>query len=355
MKDTDTAWLEFINGGITGVKINQSVKKVSPKCSAIYISTQTKIGYLNKTMDLNKLFWAIDIIPYHNKEEGVIKKQMKCVCITAEESQSLEEKIKAEKCIYVDIINKINNPNARKIKYKDVRKINIGLCKKDLISYRIKKKGAFYNCIVLIIRLKVDGKFKEFHLKVFNTGKLEIPGIQKNKNLYILLEKLVTILQPHHKEEVKYLKEKIQTVLINSNFTCGFYIDRNKLYNILKYTYKIHTIFDSCSYPGIQCKFYFNALNKENNGICSCPKKCSKKGSGTGLNQCLETSFMIFRTGSVLIVGNCTEKILMIIYEFIKSVLIKECDNIKISYVCEKKPKKRKKLRKKTIITQICN
>ena len=260
MKDTDTAWLEFINGGIIEGNIAKNIKKVSPKCSAIYISTQTKIGYLNQTMDLNKLFWNIKIIPYQNREEGVIKKQMKCVCITDEETRILEDKIKSEKCIYVDIISKINNPNARKIKYKDVRKINIGLCKKDLISYRIKKKGAFYNCIVLIIRLMVDGKFKEFHLKVFNTGKLEIPGIQKNKNLYILLEKLVKILQPHHQEEIKYLKDKIQTVLINSNFTCGFYINRNKLYNLLKYKYKIHTIFDSCSYPGIQCKFYYNML-----------------------------------------------------------------------------------------------
>ncbi len=65
----------------------------------------------------------------------------------------------------------------------------------------------------------------------------------------------------------------------------------------------------------------------------------------------METSFMIFRTGSVLIVGNCTENILMIIYNFIKNLLIKECEIIKISYVEKEKPKKRKKLRKKFIYT----
>ena len=52
--------------------------------------------------------------------------------------------------------------------------------------------------------------------------------------------------------------------------------------------------------------------------------KCNKKGSGrSGEGQCKEVSFMIFRTGSVLIVGNCTEKILNIIYVFVKGYLEK--------------------------------
>ena len=53
-----------------------------------------------------------------------------------------------------------------------------------------------------------------------------------------------------------------------------------------------------------------NKDNEKNDGICKCEKKCSKKGSGKGKNQCLEISFMIFRTGSVLIVGHCDEEIL---------------------------------------------
>ena len=44
---------------------------------------------------------------------------------------------------------------------------------------------------------------------------------------------------------------------------------------------------------------------KKNDGVCYCSKKCNKKGRGKGDNQCMELSFMIFRTGSVLIVGHC--------------------------------------------------
>jgi len=249
MKDTDIAWQEFINNGQLDKQKIKTKKRDSPKCSAIYISTKTKIGYLSKTVDLSKLFWNIPVFPYYMQTEGVIKKQMKTVCTTEEESVKLDEKIKKEKCIYVDIINQINNPNARKIKYKDVRKINIGLSKKDLVSYRITKKGAFYNCIVLIIRLCLNDNFKDFHIKVFNTGKLEIPGIQTDETLFYLLDKLVEILQPFYEDTIYWKKEDIETVLINSNFTSGFYIDRDKFYHILKFKYGMHAIYDACSYP----------------------------------------------------------------------------------------------------------
>ena len=354
MKDTDLAWQEFINNGELFSKSKEEKKETTiPKCSDIYISTQTKIAYISDPVDLNKVFWKIKILPYHYGRVGVLKKQMKTVCNTLEESEDLNKKIEIEKgddnCVNVNTIKMINNPTARKIKYKDIRKINIGLSKKDLTSYRIKKKGAFYNCIVLIIRLKIDQRFKEFHLKVFNTGKLEIPGIQKEPSLYMLLDKLITILQPFQEKKLTWEKENIDTVLINSNFSCGFYLDRTKLYKILRYKYKFHALFDSCSYPGIQCKFYYNISNKNNNGRCTCPEKCNKKGNGREINNCLEVSFMIFRTGSVLIVGHCTEEILKYIYEKVKKLLADEYNAIKISYIPVKRTSKKKHIRKRII------
>ena len=108
--------------------------------------------------------------------------------------------------------------------------------------------------------------------------------------------------------------------------------------------------YDSCSYPGIQCKFYYNTKNTKNDGVCYCSQKCNKKGKGTGDNQCMELSFMIFRTGSVLIVGHCTEPILQKIYLFIKNILIVEYPQIYIKNNNQKKKKKKKKKRKKIII-----
>ena len=115
------------------------------------------------------------------QQEGVIKKQIKINSDTPKQVEELEEKLKDLENCNVDIISQVNNPNARKIKYKDVRKINVGISRKDLTTYRKKKRGAFYNCFVVILRLRYEDAFKEIHVKVFNTGKLEIPGIQKDE------------------------------------------------------------------------------------------------------------------------------------------------------------------------------
>jgi hypothetical protein len=48
----------------------------------------------------------------------------------------------------------------------------------------------------------------------------------------------------------------------------------------------------------------------------------------TDLNEYIEISFMIFRTGSVLIVGKCEDYVLHDIYGFIKEMLRVEFSNI---------------------------
>jgi hypothetical protein len=65
-----------------------------------------------------------------------------------------------------------------------------------------------------------------------------------------------------------------------------------------------------------------------------------------------EVSFMIFRTGSLLIVGMCDELVLNKIYEFLKNLLKTE-----FNYICQKiilpnddnNKNKKKKIRKKII------
>ena len=334
MEDTDLAWNEFLSSDVLSMRtLPAKVHVPAPNCDDLYISTKTKIAFLNWAIPLNKVFWDISVQPYQLSEEGIIKKEMKISCHSKEESLAVDAKIATNTMVIVDILAKVDNPNARKIKFKDVRKVSVGLCRKDLISHRAKKKGAFYNCFVLILRMKTDqrvkcSRFKEVHVKVFNTGKVEIPGARTDELFSRTLDLLVQTLQPLTKDTLTYDQTAFKTVLINSNFNCGYFIDRVLLSTILKYDYGLHVIYDPCSYPGIQCKFYYNLDNQKSDGRCCCPQRCSKKGRGSGQNQCLEISFMIFRTGSVLIVGRCEEFVLRKVYAFVSEMLFREYSSI---------------------------
>ncbi len=158
-------------------EVNTTDLVAVPVATPIYISTKTKISYLNLEVDLKDVFWKIPVISYAEPKTGVIKKQIKINSLTQEELDDVKEKLKHEKYFEEHVITSIKNPNGR-IKFKDIRKISIGISKKDIMSYRSRKKSAFYNCFVLILRIKVGEVYKEFHVKIFNTGKLEIPGIQ---------------------------------------------------------------------------------------------------------------------------------------------------------------------------------
>jgi hypothetical protein len=335
---------EFISANLA-----LELENEAPKSSNIYISTKTKIAYLNTHINLKELFWQIPVIPYAKQCNGVIKKQMKFNSLFIEELTFIQDKLKSESYFEEHIITHIDNPSGR-IKFKDTRKVSIGISRKDILSYRCKKKSAFYNCFVVILRMKVNSIFKEFHVKVFNTGKLEIPGVQCEDVFCLLMQQVIDTLQPYVEEKLAYKENSNETVLINSNFNCGFYINRETLYDILKSKYNIQAIYDPCSYPGIQCKFYYNPdigiqsgsqITEENKHIYKNIK---------------EVSFMIFRTGSVLIVGRCDEEVLMIIYEFLKIILVNEYKNIYQKHVkiIDDKDKK-KKVRRKNILIEVEN
>ena len=330
--------------------ISMDIESIAPKATDIYISTKTKIAYLNKTIDLKTIFWNVHVIAYSKPINGVVKKQMKFNSSTKEELEFIQSQINGESYFEEHIITHIDNPTGR-IKFKDIRKISIGISKKDILSYRCKKKSAFYNCFVLILRMKIDTTFKEFHVKVFNTGKLEIPGIQNETTFQLILLEVIKTLQPYIEPNLDYKPDTNETVLINSNFNCGFFINREALFDILKFNYNIQAIYDPCSYPGIQCKFYYNPDIGVQNG-------CQISEENKDLYKNIkEVSFMIFRTGSVLIVGKCDENVLMIIYDFLKIILNNEYKNICQKYTSGEEnvftlKDKTKKVRRKNIIVE---
>jgi len=302
----DDEWLSFLQDR-PPPSLEVLKSGTAPTPTALYVSTNTIISFLNQSIDLVPTFWSVPIISYSTHTEGVIKKQMKFINTSVEEVDAIDQQLKTYDFSTVSILFKNNDKNTSK--FKDVRKITVGISKKDILSYRIKNKGAFYNCFAIIIRILIDGTFKEFHIKIFNTGKIEIPGIQTESHLPIIIDHLLRLLRPLY-PTIVYNKFCEETVLINSNFNCGFYIKRYELYNLLKSKYNISAVYDPCSYPGIQCKVYYE--DKIYTTVHS-----------------MSVSFMIFRTGSILIVGKCSEKILYEIYDYLVNILSMEYNLIR--------------------------
>jgi TATA-box binding protein (TBP) (component of TFIID and TFIIIB) len=318
-------------------------KNLEDIISDINISTTTKITYLNKEIDLKNDFWKIDVMDYYTPEEGVIKKQMKYIINDNEEQEYFDKMVKKQ-VLYTELMDlrKKNILGTNKKIGRNVYKISIGVRTKDFVNKNTKKSQAFFNCFVLIIRMKDDnGMFIEVHMKIFNTGKIEIPGMKNDDMFYKVLSIFKTIYKRNTGVDLEFKDKDIETILINSNFNCGFYINREKLYNILKTKYNLNCSYDPCTYPGIQNVFYFekNSKDIDFNGIITDTQRDLNKGKRKNKNLNY-VSFMVFRTGSILIVGKCNETTLYKIYNYIKNMLIEEYDNINCglnNYKCKSK------------------
>jgi len=328
-----------------------------PFCDELYISTNTKSLYLNQEIDVYDIFWNIPMIEYWQPISGVVYKNMKIKSTSREQFQAYQEKLKSIPFYQEHIIKQIDIVNSKKSKFKDERKIMIGISKKDIINTKQKKKtGAFMNCFSITLRFLYEGLFREIHVKIFKKGNLEIPGVLNIKMFDSVKQMIIELLQPHLKETLCFVERegKSRDVLINSNFRCGFYVERDKFYTILRTKYGIDASYDPNIYPGVKCKFYFNHENGYN--ISLQEGKISIEDRNMTITELeknkkyTEMTFTIFRTGSCLIAGNCSEDILFYIYDFLKKILRDEYYNICTNTKSRPESKLKKvKLRKRIV------
>jgi len=205
---------------------------------------------------------------------------------------------------------------------------------------------------------------REIHVKIFNTGKMEIPGILNDEIFTQSREMILKVLRPILGDDCDYIKgasganipnyipSSSVNVLINSNFNMGFFINREKLHHILRgEKYNLNSSYDPCTYPGVKCKFYYNHEleldTKVQNGVIV--DKNSKMKTIISEKKYIEISIMIFRTGSGLIVGNCSEQVLNYVFEFIVNILHNEYYNIYIAKSTPVAKQKTTKIRRKLI------
>ena len=120
MNDIDDEWASFLVSQDTDAShenpipyskpLSETTKLLDedvPISTDIYISTKSKIAYLNQMIDLQRIFWGINIIPYTQPIEGIIKKQMKFNSMKEEELELIQENLKKERYFDQQIITSI--------------------------------------------------------------------------------------------------------------------------------------------------------------------------------------------------------------------------------------------------------
>jgi TATA-box binding protein (TBP) (component of TFIID and TFIIIB) len=251
------------------------------------------------------------------------------------------------------------------------------------------KKRQFENQATLIFHFD-NGRY--VNIKVFHNGKIQMTGVRSKEEAHRIIERLIEIIKETKVVQVKwddvkdnqswetknqYIYTKIdgknvikrlimvddkmtwvdyeddkitglkigataipdvtkikmtnfETVMINSNYSIGFNIDRTKLHLILKRKYNIYATLES-TYQAVKSYYFFDSGNQDYNGVCKCDVPCfvikeQHKGQSP---TCSQVTIAVFRTGSVIITGGCTLDQTMIAYRFINRVIK---DNFNLIY-----------------------
>ena len=84
--------------------------------------------------------------------------------------------------------------------------------------------------------------------------------------------------------------------MINTDYVCGFEINRSNLNKVLVHNYNLESILKIEKYPGVNTKLYTNDTNNHNDGSFVC--RCKEEKCG-----CSKVSVLTFKSGKIIITG----------------------------------------------------
>lgn len=230
---------------------------------------------------------------------------------------------------------------------------------------KVKNKNCFQNQATIIVTLSND---RQVNLKIFRNGKIQMTGLKSEEEGYVasntLIDKILEIYETVPSlitSENKQPKiSDFSIVLINSDFSAGFRIKRERLYELL-FKSGMYVSYEPDIYPGVNAKFYWNKGKGCNyhDGICRCSNICDGKGGGMGDGDCKKVTIATFQSGNVIITGARQNIQTQDAYHYINKVFADNMANIMRTSTLEDEldiPKKETLKDKKAIpISKIIN
>lgn len=227
------------------------------------ISTMTTTCQMGTTIKLDVLFEKIKTIPYWYLGEGVLK-----------------------------------------MEYKGETK---GVCRNDIMLRRKRVKKTFFNQSSLVVRLSTGSEtWKEVNIKLFSNGGVQMTGVPDDKTGRAAIEWLASNIERNYPDVFPKTRgiHKYETQLVNSDYSIGVPIRRERLHKILVETYGLFSTFESTIYQGVNTKFFYNKASPPGNpGICLCPTPCEGTGNGEKIGDCKRITISPFQTGRIIITG----------------------------------------------------
>ena len=153
----------------------------------VHMKTRTQRYFLHRPIrtELEDLFWSIPVLPYESLREGVVAKDMrvqyKDPALLVRYEQEVETTRTQHPSLRVqETIFPIRNPAI--VAY---RRIQIGVQGKELRIQTRRTTRAFSYCFVVYVRwrLRPDAAFTETHVKLFNSGQIDVPGLLTHEAL----------------------------------------------------------------------------------------------------------------------------------------------------------------------------
>jgi hypothetical protein len=198
-----------------------------------------------------------------------------------------------------------------------------GACHKDLFTNRKITSKSFFNQSTLILRRCWTDGWKEMNMKLFANGGIQMTGVTSAEfaveAIHWLLRLIETLPKSPFPIGVKGTVTKVNTPLINTDYSIEHDIQQDNLHRILIEEYNLFSMLEKTIYQGVNTKFYYNT-NNHGKGVCSCGEFCKGQGTGDGEGECKRITLSIFRTGKIIITGARTMDQIHAAYEFLNKV-----------------------------------
>jgi hypothetical protein len=209
----------------------------------------------------------------------------------------------------------------------------IGQSHRDALTKRKISSKSFFNQSTLVLRRPNPAApgWKEVNLKLFANGSVQMTGISSEEFAIDTLNWLIAETKnlPRSPWGGEPSVVNFNKQLINSDFSVGCHLRRDRLHEIITREYSIFSILESTIYQGVNTKYYYNeAGDKTRPGQCTCKEFCQGQGDGSGEGQCKRITISFFQTGNIIITGARHMKQINEAYEFVKEFLVRHAADI---------------------------